>query len=49
MSKTLTNQDASNILSNVPQEKAFFFCTAEEFTQKFLQSAFRILQPNWAA
>ena len=29
MSKTLTNQDASNILSNVPKEKAFFFCTAE--------------------
>ena len=29
MSKNLTNQDASNILSNVPKEKAFFFCTAE--------------------
>jgi hypothetical protein len=29
MSKPLTNQDASNILSNVPKEKAFFFCTAE--------------------
>ena len=29
MSKALTNQDASNILSNVPEEKAFFFCTAE--------------------
>jgi hypothetical protein len=29
MSKALTNQDASNILSNVPKEKAFFFCTAE--------------------
>jgi hypothetical protein len=29
MSKILTNQDASNILSNVPQEKAFFFFTAE--------------------
>jgi hypothetical protein len=29
MSKTLTYQDASNILSNVPQEKAFFFYTAE--------------------
>lgn len=29
MSKALTNQDASNILSNVPQEQAFFFCTAE--------------------
>ena len=29
MSKTLTNQDASNILSNVPSEKAFFFFTAE--------------------
>jgi hypothetical protein len=29
MSKNLTNQDASNILSNVSKEKAFFFCTAE--------------------
>jgi hypothetical protein len=29
MSKALTNQDASNILSNVPKENAFFFCTAE--------------------
>jgi hypothetical protein len=29
MSKTLTYQDASNILSNVPQEKAFFFFTSE--------------------
>jgi hypothetical protein len=29
MSKALTNQDASNILSNVPKEKAFLFCTAE--------------------
>ena len=29
MSKNPTNQDASNILSNVPKEKAFFFCTAE--------------------
>ena len=29
MSKALTNQDASNILSNVPKEKAFFFCTTE--------------------
>jgi hypothetical protein len=29
MSKNLTNQDASNILSNVPEEKAFFFCTSE--------------------
>ena len=29
MSKNPTNQDASNILSNVPNEKAFFFCTAE--------------------
>ena len=29
MSKTLTNQDASKILSNVPSENAFYFCTAE--------------------
>ena len=29
MSKNLAYQDASNILSNVPKEKAFFFCTAE--------------------
>ena len=29
MSKTSTNQDASNILSNVPSEKAFFFFAAE--------------------
>ncbi len=28
MSKNLTYQDASNILSNVPQEKAFFFYIA---------------------
>ena len=34
MSKTLTNQDASNILSNVPSEKAFFFFTAEGFYTK---------------
>lgn len=29
MSKTLTNQDASKILSTVPSENAFYFCTAE--------------------
>ena len=29
MSKNITNQDSSNILSNVPKEKAFFFYTAE--------------------
>jgi hypothetical protein len=29
MSKTLTNQDASKILSAVPLENAFYFCTAE--------------------
>ncbi len=34
MSKNPTNQDASNILSNVPEEKAFFFCTAEGIYSK---------------
>ena len=29
MSKTLTKQDASKILSTVPLENAFYFCTAE--------------------
>jgi Family of unknown function (DUF5752) len=29
MSKTLTNQDASKILSTVPSENVFYFCTAE--------------------
>ncbi|MGA3111157.1 MAG: DUF5752 family protein [Candidatus Bathyarchaeia archaeon] len=29
MSKTISKADASKILSNVPQEKAFDFCTAE--------------------
>jgi hypothetical protein len=29
MSKILTNQDASRILSDVPSENAFYFCTAE--------------------
>jgi hypothetical protein len=29
MGKTLTNQDASKILSAVPSENAFYFCTAE--------------------
>jgi hypothetical protein len=29
MSKTLTKPDASKILSAVPSENAFFFCTAE--------------------
>ena len=29
MSKTLTNQDASKILSAVSSENAFYFCTAE--------------------
>ena len=29
MSKTLTKQDASKILSAVPPENAFYFCTAE--------------------
>ena len=34
MSKALTNQDASNILSNVPKENAFFFCTSERVYTK---------------
>ena len=29
MSNTLTNQDASRILSDVPSENVFYFCTAE--------------------
>lgn len=29
MSKIITNQDASKILSTVPSENAFYFCTAE--------------------
>jgi hypothetical protein len=29
MSKTLTKQDASKILSTVPSDNAFYFCTAE--------------------
>jgi hypothetical protein len=29
MSKTLTNQEASKILSAVPSENAFYFCTSE--------------------
>jgi len=36
MSKTLTNQDATKILSAVPIENAFYFCTSEGVYMKVL-------------